>query len=377
MARSSSPSAKPVDATPPEAPDVGPSVALIGAPAIVTMRDVAKATGVSQSTVSRVLSGAPTVVPIAPETRERVVAAARRLGYRPNPLARGLRGARTMLLGVIVREITDPFFAGAVDAVSTEASRRGYNVVLGTAHAQADEAIALWTILEARHCDAIVLLGDMRDQPRVIDDLRNAQVPVVALWEGSRPSGIASVSVDNGHGITAVMSHLSDLGHRRIAFVGGRRLGDIAEREAAYVEAVARSGEPPRPDYVRTTENSPDRRAAGAACAARTERATDGRRFCHRCSGDRRASRSTSTSRADPRRSVDRRVRRHHACRLHGPGAHHGAHARERDGRQWPWPWSSTIEMSSNGARAIRCYSPRWSCATRPPRRVRRCPRMH
>ncbi len=82
------------------------------------MRDVATATGVSQSTVSRVLSGAPTVVPIAPETRERVLAAARRLGYRPNPLARGLRGSRTMLLGVIVREITDPFFAGAVDAVS-------------------------------------------------------------------------------------------------------------------------------------------------------------------------------------------------------------------------------------------------------------------
>ena len=65
-----------------------------------------------------------------------VLAAARRLGYRPNPLARGLRGSRTMLLGVIVREITDPFFAGAVDAVSTEASRRGYNVVLGTAHAR-------------------------------------------------------------------------------------------------------------------------------------------------------------------------------------------------------------------------------------------------
>lgn len=226
-------------------------------PAIVTMRDVATATGVSQSTVSRVLSGAPTVVPIAPETRERVVAAARRLGYRPNPLARGLRGARTMLLGVIVREITDPFFAGAVDAVSTEASRRGYNVVLGTAHAQADEAIALWTILEARHCDAIVLLGDMRDQPRVIDDLRNAQVPVVALWEGSRPTGIASVSVDNDFGITAVMDHLSGLGHRRIAFVGGRRLGDIAEREAAYVAAISQSGEPLRPEYVRTTENNP------------------------------------------------------------------------------------------------------------------------
>ena len=225
--------------------------------AIVTMRDVAKATGVSQSTVSRVLSGAPTVVPIAPDTRERVVAAARRLGYRPNPLARGLRGARTMLLGVIVREITDPFFAGAVEAVSIEAGRRGYNVVLGTAHARADEAIALWAVLEARHCDAIVLLGDMHDQPRVIEDLRNSQVPVVALWEGSRPTGIASVSVDNRAGIQAIMEHLLGLGHRRIAFVGGRPLGDIAEREEAFADAVAQSGEPLRKGYVRSTTNNP------------------------------------------------------------------------------------------------------------------------
>ena len=229
----------------------------VGDTTIVTMRDVARATGVSQSTVSRVLSGAPTVVPIAPETRERVAAAARRLGYRPNPLARGLRGARTMLLGVIVREITDPFFAGAVDAVSTEAGRRGYNVVLGTAHARADEAIALWAVLEARHCDAIVLLGDMRDQPRLIEDLRNSHVPFVALWEGSRPTGIASVSVNNRAGIEAIMSHLLALGHRRISFVGGRRLGDIAEREEAFADAVARSGEPLRKGYVRSTTNHP------------------------------------------------------------------------------------------------------------------------
>ena len=228
----------------------------MGAPAIVTMRDVATATGVSQSTVSRVLSGATTVVPIAPETRERVLEAARRLGYRPNPLARGLRGARTMLLGVIVREILDPFFASAVEALSTEAARRGYNVVLGTAHARANEAIALWGVLEARHCDAIVLLGDTRDQPRLLDDLGNARVPVVALWQGSRPTRIPSVSVDNRLGIDLVMDHLAGLGHERIAFVGGRRLGDIAEREDAYKAVMERNGQRPRKGYVTETANS-------------------------------------------------------------------------------------------------------------------------
>ncbi len=232
----------------------------------VTMRDVARATGLSQSTVSRVLNRTPTVVPIAEATRERVLETAKQLGYRPNPLARGLRGQSTMLLGVIVRDITDLFFAGAVDAVSAEASRRGYNVVLGHAHARADEAIALWGVLEARHCDAILLLGDMRDQPRLIEDLAGARLPVVALWQGSRPADIASVSVDNASGMRSMLDHLTGLGHRRIAFLGGRQLGDIKEREEAYLEYLAAMDEPVRDGYV---QHGPNDFAGGVAALGR------------------------------------------------------------------------------------------------------------
>jgi DNA-binding LacI/PurR family transcriptional regulator len=139
--------------------------------------------------------------------------------------------------------------------VTTEAHRRGYNVVLGHAHARADEAIALWGVLEARHCDAILLLGDMRDQPRLIEDLAGTRVPVVALWQGSRPADIASVSVDNRAGIGAILDHLTGLGHRRIAFVGGRRLGDIQEREEAYAEYLGELSEPVRDGYVRHGAN--------------------------------------------------------------------------------------------------------------------------
>jgi DNA-binding LacI/PurR family transcriptional regulator len=231
-----------------------------GAP--VTMQDIARATGLSQSTVSRILNRSPTVVPIAESTRERVLAAAKDLGYRPNPLARGLRGASTMLLGVIVRDITDVFFAGAIEAATVEASRRGYNLVLGHAHARADEAIALWGVLEARHCDAILLLGDMRDQPRLIEDLAGDSLPVVALWQGSTPMDIPSVTVDNQAGIRAVLDHLTELGHRRIAFVGGRLLGDIKEREEAYVDYLTELGRPPPEGDVQHGLNEP---AAGAA----------------------------------------------------------------------------------------------------------------
>ncbi len=210
-----------------------------------TMKDIAAASGVSQSTVSRVLSGTRTAVPINEVTRQRVLDVARQMRYYPNPLARGLRGSRTMLLGVIVREITDPFFATAVDAVSSEARKLGYNVVLGHTHGRTEEARAVRAVLETRHCDAIVVLGDTSDQPKFIDDLRQANVDVVGMWQGSgRVRGVQTVSVDNAAGVNMLIDHLYGLGHRRFGFIsggfqGGRLIGDIAERRSAFVERLA------------------------------------------------------------------------------------------------------------------------------------------
>ena len=231
----------------------------------VTMQDIANAAGVSQSTVSRVFNRAATQVPIAEATKQRILAEADRLGYRPNPLARGLRGARTMLLGVIVREITDPFFATAVEALSVEAAARGYNVVLGSAHSRADEAIALRDVLETRHCDALLLLGDMRDQPRLIEDLRTWQVPLVAVWQGTDLEGFPTVNADNRAGVDAAVQHLLDLGHTRIAFIGGRPLGDIRERRAAFVDRMEAAGLVPPDGYVAHVVNDP----AGGDAAVR------------------------------------------------------------------------------------------------------------
>ncbi len=229
---------------------------------VPTMQDIAEASGVSQSTVSRVLTAAATPVPISPATRERVLEVARQMRYRPNPLARGLRGARTMLLGVIVREITDPFFAGAIDAISSEASKRGYNVVLGHAHGDTTEAIALRAVLETRHCDAILLLGDTSDQPLLLNDLRETNIPVVGVWQGSAAlAGITTVNVDNRGGITDLIDHLTGLGHRRIAFIGGRFAGGrprggIWGRRVAFSVRLAELGVDVPESYVREAQNT-------------------------------------------------------------------------------------------------------------------------
>ena len=201
------------------------------------MRDIAAAAGVSQSTVSRVLNDAPTRVPIAAETRERVVLAARRLGYRPNPLARGLRGAPTMLLGAVVRDFSDPFFAGAIETLAVEAMARGYNVVLGHAHGRLEEAIALTTVLETRHTDAIVLLGDMQDQPRLLEDLRNSDRPGRRALAGLQPARVPDGRRRrSGRRCMAGLEYLVGLGHERIAFVSAQLPGDNPVRRDAYVD---------------------------------------------------------------------------------------------------------------------------------------------
>jgi DNA-binding LacI/PurR family transcriptional regulator/ActR/RegA family two-component response regulator len=201
-----------------------------------TMKDVAVAAGVAQSTVSRVLNHVPGAIGVTEATRRRVRKVVEDLGYQPHPGARALRGAPTMLLGAVVRDITDPFFAEAIHELSIEASERGYSVVLAHARVGRDEAVSLTAALKARHCDAMVLLGDFGDEPRLLEELRKVHVPVVALWHGGAPQaeGLPTVGVDNRFGVRAALAHLAALGHRRIAFVGTDAHGDIREREATY-----------------------------------------------------------------------------------------------------------------------------------------------
>jgi DNA-binding LacI/PurR family transcriptional regulator len=140
---------------------------------------------------------------------------------------------------------------------------RGYNVVLGHAHSRADEALALTAVLETRHCDAIVLLGDVQDQPRLLGDLKDSLVPVVALWQGSSALGVPTIDVDNRAGVRAAVNHVADLGHERIAFVSGRPLGDIREREAAFNDSMTERFGGVRDGYLQHVSNTP----AGGATA--------------------------------------------------------------------------------------------------------------
>jgi DNA-binding LacI/PurR family transcriptional regulator len=205
------------------------------------MRDVAERAGVSQSTVSRVLSGSKTQIPISDETRERVERIAQEIGYRPHPGARSLSGNRTGLIGLIVREINDPFFAELIDVVSRVAKEQDYDLVLGNAKRDPGNALVLRDrMLDLRFCDGLLLCGDLRESSEDRTFLTNmgGEHPLVSVSRGSKQlvRSTPSVDIDNRKGVLLALEHLTELGHRRIACLNAGRVGDLWERLETYTE---------------------------------------------------------------------------------------------------------------------------------------------
>lgn len=179
----------------------------------VTIRDVAEASGVHVSTVSRAFS-APHLV--NPETRTRVLAIAEDLGYRPNRAARALTTGRTHNIGLIVADIANPFFPPLIKAAQAQARLRDYHVfVADTDEDPQVEEDLIQTL--TKQVDG-VLLCSPRLTNRTIERLRE-EVPFVVV--NRRAKGLPTVLMDVGRGARLAVEHLTALGHRRLALVTG------------------------------------------------------------------------------------------------------------------------------------------------------------
>jgi LacI family transcriptional regulator len=183
----------------------------------VTITDVARAANVHASTVSRVLN-ARAELSLLPETRERVIAAATRLGYRPSALARGLRLRRTFTLGMLVPDITNPVFPPIIKGVEGAAHARGYHLILcNTDDSFEREASYLRVLREWRIDGLLIASSSTRDD--TIEELRREKVPFVLMNTASRASDDLAVAPDNRQGVAAALDHLIELGHRRIGLI--------------------------------------------------------------------------------------------------------------------------------------------------------------
>jgi LacI family transcriptional regulator len=203
-----------------------------------TLNDIARHAGVSRATVSLVLRQSPRV---AAATRQRVQSSISALGYVYDRAAANMRMRSTQTIGLVVCEITNPFYAELTAGIDDALDRAGWVAFLAnTAESPARQDRFIARMREHR-VDGLLLAPAEGTDPKIVDDLRAAGVPVIQMLRRLGKRDTDQVSADFRLGMTLAAEHLIRLGHKRIAFVGsGRRASPASDRALAYRETLSR-----------------------------------------------------------------------------------------------------------------------------------------
>ncbi len=205
-----------------------------GAP---TLEDVAQAAGVSRALVSLVMRESPRV---SAQSRQRVLDAAAKLGYRPNLMARNLAARSTMTIGVLLNDLHNPWFADVADGIHNAAETSGYQLILASGRrTNRLESRALDTFLASR-VDGIIVAGCRLPASRILEVA--VEVPLVSVGRAVRGSRIGNVTTDDALGARLAVEHLVDLAHRRIVHIDGGKGAGAAPRRAGYRQAMRANG---------------------------------------------------------------------------------------------------------------------------------------
>ncbi|WP_219835533.1 LacI family DNA-binding transcriptional regulator [Paenibacillus sp. R14(2021)] len=229
----------------------------------VTVYDIAKEAGVSVATVSRVLNN---TAPVKPATRERIQNLINKHQFQPNALARSLIKKVTGMIGIILPDITNPFFPEVLAGLEQEARNKGYTFFLcdtGSSNQDSKEQYRresqYFNILLEKQVDGIIVIGGRIDLQHCSREMAkevaevSKRVPVV-LINGNLPGAkFHRVIIDEVEGGTKVTNHLLGLGHRDIAFIGGYiHMSNTVKRIDGFRSAMERAGVPVREDWVIT-----------------------------------------------------------------------------------------------------------------------------
>jgi LacI family transcriptional regulator len=200
--------------------------------AVITIRDVAKESGFSSTTVSIVLNDAPLARYIPPATKKRIEKAAKKLGYRPNMFARSLRGKRSHTIGVMVFDMTDPYCTLILRGIENTLYQSSYLPILTDVHNEGSRFERYLEMLLDRRVEALIVLANwLFVNIDVLADLEKSSIPSVMIARELQTDTVSSVIVDNEMGAYSAIEHLHSLGHRKIAFIRGpKTLADSAPR---------------------------------------------------------------------------------------------------------------------------------------------------
>ena len=183
----------------------------------ISIKEVAKAAGISHSTVSRALTDSPLV---AAETKQRIQRIAGEMGYIPSAIARGLVTKHTATVGLVVTTIADPFISEVVRGVEENALDSGYSVILCNCNAEPERELACVRTLREKRVDAVIVASS-RVGRLYIPLLQELGIPVVLINNQHEGHYVYSVRTDDRRGGHLIGEHLCSLGHRRIAYISG------------------------------------------------------------------------------------------------------------------------------------------------------------
>ncbi len=213
-----------------------------------TIDDVARRAGVSRATVSRVLNEYPHV---RPRVRAAVRRAMRALQYRPDQVARSLARRETRTLGLVVADITNPFYAETARAIVETARAQGYNVILCNTDNRPRLQEEYVEILRQRRVDGIIF-GSVFLRDPLVEGLVGDRYPLIMYNRRLRSGSGNYIVLDNVRASRELTNHLLGLGHRRIGFISGlRETSTAAERFRGYRDAMRTAGLPVDPSLVR------------------------------------------------------------------------------------------------------------------------------
>ena len=200
----------------------------------VTIKDIARAVGVDPSTVTRALQGSERV---KPATREKIAALAVSMGYVPNMAARTLVKAKSELIGVVIPDMTNPFFRDLGQGIEDEAAKHGFRVLItDTRGIEAAERDAVNLMLELKVDGLIVPMA--RSPQSYYDALAESLGTAVPIVQVNRDDAPHHVSCDTVKGSVMVMHHLLELGHKRIGFVCGPAVPGADPKMVAYRQSL-------------------------------------------------------------------------------------------------------------------------------------------
>jgi DNA-binding LacI/PurR family transcriptional regulator len=213
----------------------------------VTIKDIARAAGVSHTTVSRALRGSPA---ISNETTTRIRQLAEEMGYMPSAVAQSLLSRRTYTIGVVITTVADPFTVQIVGGVEEVAQAAGYSVFLSTSHNNPEQEMMVVETFHRRRVDAIIVISS-RVGSVYSSRLDQIQVPIVLVNNNEEGDYLYSVAVDDISAAQRAVEHLIALGHRRIGYVEAlNRPKSNRRRLNGYQAALRQANIPTEPAFV-------------------------------------------------------------------------------------------------------------------------------